>query len=302
MVAQIPFNYVPTVNAVGAFTVSTNGAVQGTAMDSPSHRFDLRSGVVAYTETLPMWGGVGIYENVPNDPSISTFPMSNFGSTIGRATILTGTTGKVLTGFALFNQTHNAAISTQSNVPLAASGMTFNYARLGSGMQIVLGCDSSLIALENNSVNQQVSWDFNNQILQPFDAATPTYALTSMTWANTNGGQITVVGAVPSLVGGVGDVVFISGATNTGTGGAPAVNGTFVVSAWTDSQHYILAAPAAAGVIGTIAGSPVLNAGVAALPIRLDYFLVGNSMGVNFNPTTGFGSWTYNATVAVVTI
>ncbi len=270
MVAVLPFGYIPTVNAIGAFgTASTSGAVQGTMMDNPSTRYQLRSGVVAYTETLPMWGGVGIYENVPNDPSLATAPISQFGSVIGRATTLAGTTGK---------------------------------ARFGSGMQIAVQCDPSLVVLEGDSINQQVSWDFNNQVLQPYDAATATYALTSATWAATNGGQITVVMAVASLVGGVGDLVFISGATNTGTGGAAAVNGMFVVSAFTDNQHFILAAPAAAGVIGTIGGSPVLNAGQGALPVRIDSFFVGNSMAVRYNPSTGFGSWIYNATLAVLTI
>src|SRR6266550_3184240 len=302
MVAVLPFGYIPTVNAIGAFgTASTSGAVQGTMMDNPSTRYQLRSGVVAYTETLPMWGGVGIYENVPNDPSLATAPISQFGSVIGRATTLAGTTGKVMTGWSLFNQAYNAAISTQSNVPMSGSGMTFNYARFGSGMQIAVQCDPSLVVLEGDSINQQVSWDFNNQVLQPYDAATATYALTSATWAATNGGQITVVMAVASLVGGVGDLVFISGATNTGTGGAAAVNGMFVVSAFTDNQHFILAAPAAAGVIGTIGGSPVLNAGQGALPVRIDSFFVGNSMAVRYSPSTGFGSWIYNATLAVLT-
>jgi hypothetical protein len=304
MVAVLPFNYINTNNAFGAFTVQTDGAVQGTFMDNPSTRFQLRGGVVAYTETLPMWGGVGIYEFIPTDPPSTTAPTSHLGAIIGRATTLAYSvpSTKVLSGFSLFNQSYNAAVSTQSAVPMSASGMTFNYARLGSGMQIVVACDPSLISLDGGNVDQPVSWDFNNQVLQPYDASTATFAITSAVWASTNGGQLTIVMTVPSPVAGVGDLVNISGATNSGTGGAAVINTNFAVSAFTDNQHFVLAAPAAAGVFGTIGGSPVLNYGTGALNVHVDSILSGNSMVVNYNPIANFASWLYSGTVAIITI
>jgi len=78
------------------------------------------------------------------------------------------------------------------------------------------------------------------------------YAIASMVWNSTAGGQIVVVMSAPSPVSGTGQTVIIVGATNTGSGGNAAVNGSFTVVAFTDASHFTLTAPAAAGVIGTI--------------------------------------------------
>lgn len=297
MVAVIPFNYMSTVNAAGSFTVQTDGFVQGTMMDDPAERQKLRGGILASTETLPMWGGVGIYELIPNLAAGN--PDEHLGSVVGRATTVDQTNAAGLVGFSVFNQAHHMPVSTLSPVPLAGSGMSVHYVRLGSGVRIVVACDPSLASLEGGSVGQQVSWDFNAQRLQAYDASTATYALTSMTWAS---GHLTVVGAVAGPVGGVGDAVTISGATNTGTGGTAAINKTFIVDGFTDNQHYTLAAPAAAGVYGTIGGSPVINEGTGALTVRVDRILLGNSMIVNYDPYLGISNWNYSGTCALITV
>ena len=302
MVANLPFSYIQTVNAAGAFTVNTEGGVQGTFMDDPAARYALRSGVVAYTEVTPMWGGVGIFEDIPG-VTTPPGPISQMGSVIGRATTLDRTMAGGLTGFSVFNQGYNAPVSTQWSVPMVASGMTFNFVRLGSGNRIWLACDPSLVSIEGGSVGQDVSWDFNNQVLVPYDASTATFAITSMTWAATNGGQIAVVMTVPlTIVGGVGDVVNVSGATNTGTGGTAVVNRNYVITAFTNNEHFILAAPAATGVYGTIAGSPVVNAGTGALSVEVDRFAVGNSMTVNYDSLAGTARWNYTGACALVTV
>jgi hypothetical protein len=110
MAATIPFNYVPTTNAAGSFTITNDGDVQGVQMDDPATRYALRSGYVLGSETLPMWGGVGIFEDVPPGLSIVAplAPDGALGSGIGRATAISGGSA-VLSGFSVFNQTHNAA-------------------------------------------------------------------------------------------------------------------------------------------------------------------------------------------------
>lgn len=300
MVANVAFNYMTTSNAAGAFTISTDGVVQGTMYDDPAAIWALRSGILATTETLPMWGGCGIYELVPSTAAGS--PMEQLGSVVGRATTVDQTSNTGLVGFALFNQAHHMVSTPASPVPMAGSGMNVHYVRLGSGARIAVACDPSLAALEGASVGQQLSWDFNAQRLAIYDASTPTYSITSLTWANTNGGRITVVGAVALPVAGVGDTLTISGATNTGTGGAAAINQTFLVDTFTDNQHFTLAAPAASGVYGTIGGTIVAVAGTGALNVRLDRVLPGNSMIVNYNPLTGLATWGYAGTCAVITI
>lgn len=301
MVATIPFSYMTTTNAAGSFTTSTDGVVQGTQFDDPETRWSLRSGIVAQTETIPMWGGVGIYEQIPSGASGQPDP--SLGSIIGRATTLTQTSSTGLIGFSLFNQVYNAPISSVSPVPMAGSGMTFNYQRLGSGARIAVACDPSLTSREGGSVGQQVSWDFNNQRLQPYDASTATITITGATWASTNGGQITAT--VANWTGAfqptAGDVLNISGATNTGTGGAAAVNGNFTVVSATATTA-VLAAPADAGVIGTIGGSPVFNFGTGALNVRVDAILTSGNMIVAYNPTTGYGTWNMSGPAAIITI
>jgi hypothetical protein len=300
MAATLPIGYMGTTNAAGAFTIETNGVVQGTFYDDPAARWAMRSGILDTNETLPMWGGVGIYELIPTGASGT--PAEQLGSVVGRATTVDATNVKGLVGFAVFNQAHHMVISTQVSVPLAGSGMSVHYCRFGTGIRLAVACDPSLASIEGGSVSQLVSWDFNAQRLQAYDASTPSYALTSVAWANTNGGRLTVVGAVAGPVGGVGDAVTISGATNTGTGGANVINQTFIVDTFTDNQHYTLAAPAAAGVFGTIAGSPVVVEGTGILNVRVDRILPGNSMTVNYNPINGAGSWNYNGTCAVITL
>ena len=300
MTATIPFNPLVTTNAAGRFVATSDGVVQGTFYDDPAVRYAMRGGFLAYTETLPMWGGIGIYELVPSPTSGQ--PDQSLGSPVGRATTLTQTSSGGLTGFAVFNQAINMVTTTQSPVPLSASGMSVHYFRLGSGARIAVAADPVLVDLEGGLVGAQVSWDFNNQILQPYDASTTTYAISSMTWSSTNGGQVAVVMSVASPVGAVGDSINISGATNSGTGGAGVVNGNFTVSAFTDNEHFTFLLPAASGVVGTIGGSPVLNYGTGALACRIDRIYSGNSMTVSYNASTGYATWNRSGTCAVITI
>jgi hypothetical protein len=289
--AVISFNPLLVTVAPASFSTTTDGYVQGVMLDDPAVRYALAGGVLAAAETFPMWGGVAIYEDIPGASGVSV----SMGALLGRALSTTA-----IAGFSVFNQAGNWITSPQSEAPSAAGGMTVPYVRLGSGARVVVQCNPSLASLQGGATNQQVSWDFNNQVLQPFDASTPTYALTSLAWANTNGGQLTVVAAVATPVGAVGDFVNISGATNTGTGGAAAVNRDFQVVAFTDNQHFILGAPAAAGVYGTIAGSPVLNYGTGALPVKVLEVAVGNSKVISYDAVNNFVHWNPNGSTALI--
>ena len=301
MVATVSFNPVLTSNAGGSFNIDSSGYVQGQAMDDPSYRNWLAGGVLATTETLPMWGGVGISELIPSSTSTTTSAPS-LGGQIGRATTLTAQAAGQLTGFSVFDQAHHMINSPQSPVPLAGTGMSVNFYRMGSQARIAVACDPSLISLQTGLITQNVSWDFNSQRLQPYLASGGTEAVTSLTWSNTNGGQVAVVMTAASLVGAVGDVITISGATNTGTGGAAVVNGTFTVNTFTDNQHFTFLLPAAAGVVGTIAGTILLNYGVGALNVRVLDVQVGNSMTVSYAASTGFATWNRSGSSALILI
>lgn len=300
MAANISINPLLTTVASGTFSVASDGFVQGTQMDDPAVRYALCQGILNSSETLPMWGGIAIYEDIPYPFSVTgglpTHPLDNLGSLVGRAASNTA-----IAGFSVFNQAPNWITSPQSQAPSAGVGMSVPYYRLGSGARIAVQCDPSLASLEGGATNQQVSWDINNQLLAPYDASTGTIAITGATWASTNGGQIS--GTVANWTGawqpGAGDLVTISGATNSGTGGAAAVNTTFAVVSAT-ATTFVLAAPAASGVIGTIGGSPVFNFGTGALNVKVLGFNFGNSKIVTYDAVNNYVNWNGSGSCALI--
>jgi len=289
----VSFNPMLTTNAAGSFSVQSEGYVQGTALDDPAIRYQLANGVLAQTESLPMWGGVAIYEDMPS-PGFGNVT----GPTVGRATATTN-----LTGFSVFNQGHAMVNWPQNKVPIVGQGGTVPFFRLGSNARIPVACDPSLVSLQGGLINQQVSWDFNNQVLQPYDAATATVSITSQTATFSNGvWTVAVVTAAASLVGAVGDSINISGATNSGTGGASLVNGNQIVTSFTDNQHFSYQVTAPAGAIGTIAGTQVLNQGTGALNVKVLEINQGNSKVVSWNQSLLTANWNLTGTVALIQI
>jgi hypothetical protein len=295
MAANISFNPVLVTNAPGTFYVSSDGYIQGTMLDDPAVRYALAGGVLAGSETLPMWGGVAIFENI-GGASPTTAPDASLGSLVGRASSVAG-----IAGFSVFNQASNWVTSPQSRAPSAGNYMSVPFFRLGSGARIAVACDPSVASLEGGATNQNVSWDFNNQVLTEYDASTPTITINSATWASTDGGQITanVTNWTGAFQPGAGDYVNISGATNSGTGGNGAVNGNFQVFSSTGTTA-VLTAPAASGVIATIGGSPVFNFGDVALPVKVLSVSIGNCQTITYNPVLNTVNWQENGSCAVI--
>lgn len=288
----VSFNPMLTTNAAGSFSVQSEGYVQGTALDDPAIRYQLANGVLAQTESLPMWGGVAIYENMPN-PGFGNVT----GPNVGRATATTN-----LTGFSVFNQGHAMVNWPQNKVPIVGQGGTVPFFRLGTNARIPVACDPSLVSLQGGLINQQVSWDFNNQVLQPYDASTATVSVTSVTSSYANGVYtFVVVAAAASNVGAVGDSIYLAGVTGTG---AALVNGSQVVSAFTDSQHFSFQITAAAGAIatGALTGTITLVQGTGALNVKVLEINQGNSKTVVWNQSLLTANWNLTGTVALIQI
>ena len=293
-----PFNAYVTTNAAGSFNPESTGFVQGMALDNAAARQFLAAGVLGQNETIPMWGGVAISEAIPGAASR---PNSILGPTITRATTnaLNGATGQV-TGFSVFDENASALNSPISPVPLVYSGGQVNFYRFGSGARIPVAMGPDLVDLEGNIITTQVSWDFNNQVLMPFDASTGTFALTSITSsfsASTGLYTMAVVAAVATPVAAVGDFINVSGVTGTG---AALVNGNQQITAFTDNQHFSFQVAAASGAIatGALTGTLLLNYGTGALPVRVLEVQIGKSMVVAFNPLTGIATWTRSGPTA----
>src|SRR5512135_262017 len=93
MANSITIQPMSTTNGLGTFYVQSEGLMQGTVFDDPAVRFFLATGYLASTETLPMWGGIAITEN------ISALTPPAIGNSIVRATAVAN-----ITGFSTYNQ------------------------------------------------------------------------------------------------------------------------------------------------------------------------------------------------------
>jgi len=166
----ISFNPYLQTNAAGMFQVASDGLIVGTAMPDPPARNWLAGGYLAATETLPMFGGVGISENVAKHTPAPQ-PIDALGGSIIRATAEPGSAAGSLTGFSVFDQNYAAVNTPQSPVPSVAAGGLVNFYRLGSNARVALAIDPTLISLEGGVISQQVSWDFTNQKIIAFATA-----------------------------------------------------------------------------------------------------------------------------------
>lgn len=283
---------IATTAASGMFNgPSSKGYIVGQAQPDPATRYALKGGLVDSTETLPMYGGVGIYANVPLQ-SLSV-PLPG----IGRSNSLTGS--KALIGFAVTDQSYNLVIDPGNQVPAAGSNQTIGFYTLGSRARLAVKADPSLIDLAGAALNQQVSWDFTNQMLIPYTVAHAGAAISNAVWNNTNGGEVVfTVGTDLTGSVAVGAAIAVTGVVNTGGSSTSAFNGTWDVAAITSTTITVLA-PASAS-IGTYASGGAVAAGGGALPVTvLDMLQTGNMVPF-FNVATGTLSWNYSGAAALI--
>lgn len=284
MSASISFNPYVTGNGAGSFAVTSDGLVQGTALDSPNTRYNLAGGILASTETIPMWGGVAISEYVPG--AVSAIP--ELGGTIGRATNMTPATAGVITGFSVFDQNHSMVQTPSSPVPLAGVGGQVNFYRLGSNARIAVPCSPNLVNLEGLIVTSKVLWDFTNEILTPYSSTT----ISSGTYT---AGAVALTTAAPhGLL--PGDSFFISAAT--GTGSFAAINGWHVATAGTTGST--LNFTMATGLTMTITGGTIGFS--TALAVSVLKVALGNSMTVAYDSVTKFATWNRSGNAAIILI
>lgn len=288
MPATTPFPVVQTVSK-GLFAgVSAVGLVQGTAYPDPATRWALRGGILDNAETIPMWGGVALYEHVPGGTGNPVVPL---GPVVGRATTVTGGS-KPIAGFSVFDQAYGMIQSPSSPVPLAGSGMQVMTYRLGSGARLAVACDPILASLQGGPLNASVAWDFVNQMLIPFSGA---IVISSGTY-NSGSGLVTLTLASNPGIS-VGDTFIVSGAT--GTGSFASINGTFQAGAGTTGTTVTYTI--ATGLTLTITGGS-FTTGATALPCSvLDVQNSGCGV-VLFNATTGNATWNFNGACAVIQI
>jgi len=288
MVANVTFNPNLTTNAAGSFNVTSLGYTQGCVLPDPAIRFSLSGGVLSQSETIPMWGGVGIYEFL-NGPATSTSPDPSLGNTVGRATALTGT--YALTGFAVSEQAYNGITTPQSPVGLLGSGQNVHFYRIGSGALIAVAIDPALVSLEGGLINQQVSWDFGGQRLVPYVAAYAALAVSSATYVSSTGVLTVNFGSAPGVT--VGSDAAFSGFNSL------ALNQSWSVLTVSGNTITVQALPGL-GTLSITGGT--LLAGGGALNAEIVGINIGNSMTVSYDPVTGFATWNRSGSTAVILI
>lgn len=275
----------------GSFGTSWNGLIAGMSMPDPDSIYLLAGGWLAATETLPMWGGILITEAVPTpqaSPPLTASP--SLGGPVGRATNILGNgTAGTATGFSVFDQNYAAVNFPTSEVPVTSSYGGVNFYRFGSNRRIAVPAASSLSSLAGSPINYQVSWDYINQQLVPYQAAFGANTITAGSWSTG------VVSLTTNSAHGIspGGVFTVSGISPAG------YNGTFVAAAGTTGSTltYALAVNPGAYVSGG-----ALAAGGGALPCRVLKLEFGNSMTVSYNATLNTANWNRSGNCALILI
>jgi hypothetical protein len=286
------FNVNPFVTTVaeGMFNTTSVGLRQGTAFPDPATRNRSRTTVLAADETLPMWGGVGVYMNVPGVPGGPGVPL---GPVSGRANSLTGS--KALAGFSVFDGAYAMVTTPQSRAPLAGPGNQVIVYPLGSLARIVVACDPVLVNLWGQPIRPQVSWDFVAQRLVPYLG---TLTISSGTYV-TGTGVITLIMSAPAGFG-AGDEAVIS--SLTGTGAYADLEGSWEVTNVAGST-VTLAGPPGAGAATITGGSLVLGSGASsALPVAVLDVQATNCIVVDYDEATGFANYNFDGAAAVIQI
>lgn len=280
MASTIGLNPMTTTNAAGSFYVKSDGMIQGMAFDDPATRYALASGTLATTEILPMWGGLAVSELIPGT---SSAPM---GGNIVRPTAQAG-----ITGFSVFNQAHNGVTTPQSPVPVALSGMSVSFYRLGSGARVPVAVSSAIASLAGTgplvNVPNQFIWNFATAALDIFSTIASTVATTAITYTAATTSAPGYATATTASAHGLaaGAYVNITGAVPT------AYNGLVQVLSVPTSTTFTYAPVSVPGVTpATTQGSvAAATAASVALPVMLLEVQSGNSKTVSYS--SGNATW-----------
>lgn len=164
---SLTYNPAAVTTASGFFNVTSDGAVQGFYQDDYAVRSQLRSGIVAPSQTTALWGGMAVTASLPQAgveaPSI-------------KALLALATAETNITGFTVWNQALATILnpSVSNSVPLAGAGNgtlpggAINFFELGSNAQIWVQCSSTVAAALRSGGGygaQAVYWDYTNQVL-----------------------------------------------------------------------------------------------------------------------------------------
>ena len=228
------------------------------------------SGVLGYVEVLPE-------DAVPwqTNPGTATAPSSYFGYRAAYDGSTQLRTWQQTYTFGPSNVTPGATLGygsggpgTFTSNPGIQQGEPYIFNVTGGGSNALPGgINTGQIYFVNDfNVNNVISpfWlSLNPNLWGGVGSGYGTEAVTSMTWSSTNGGQVAVVMAAPSIFQ-LGDTIPVNGVTNTGSGSVSLINTSQVINTWTDSQHFTFLLPGTTQW-GTLGGTISLSTGYTGL-------------------------------------
>lgn len=149
-------NFYGTTSSAGQFGFNPEGLVQGEVQPSPVAKFAVSGASVDASVTGPVYGGMLIEEFLPAVDN--TVGNSGGGSVKIPATTTAGT------GFVVSNKMYNAVNvagpAGENAAPYVTATNSVQIARFGSGLEIPLAIDPSIVAsLMGGAINQQISFD-----------------------------------------------------------------------------------------------------------------------------------------------
>jgi hypothetical protein len=280
----VSFNPMAITNGAGLFVAQTGGYVQGSQEPDPAARYALANGILAASETLLMFPGTAISAFIPG--GATNPPDSALGPQIGRAL-----SAATIAGFSIMNQAYNMLTTPTSTAPVSASGMSVQWVGLGSNARIVVQISPALAATLTSgtaAINTQVSWDYNGQMLVPYEAAYAANVFTAMSWS---AGVVT--GTTTTAHGlSVGDQISVSGVAPAG------YNGTYTLITVTTGStiKYALATNP-----GTVTTQGQIDAGGGALPCKILNINIGNSLVIDVD-ANGVPQWVAGGNAALIQI
>lgn len=280
------YNPALTGNIQGSFAVQTRGFIQGALLENPTTYGQEYGGVLATAETIPMWGGVALYANIPAAGS------EQLGQVVGRAL-----TNSAIVGFSLYEHAGNAIMLPGNGVPLLYSGQKVSYAKFGSNQRVALQIDPALVSLDGSSVTTLFSWDF---ALQRLTAESPAYAQQTpsayTSYVSSTGVLSLSFTTAPALV--VGQYAAFGSFA-----GAQAGLNTSMPLLTTASAGTVLTFQAPIGLGTFTPANGVLLAGGGPLAIRSVDAIVGTgNKTITYAPVTGAISWNESGAIALVTL
>lgn len=155
MSGTISFNPYGTSAPQNSFLLESQGYIQGAVDDDPSAYQWLAGGLLATTETLPMWGGVPIEEIVNLVGSGADALGGNIKRAASQATV---------TGWSVWSA--NMVIASGAKVPLASVSNGVQFYRLGTNQRLATAADPALAAaISGDSISvagAALYWDVTN--------------------------------------------------------------------------------------------------------------------------------------------